>query len=63
MTLELAPGAWVRLRDAPEWGAGQVQSVVGHRVTINFEHAGKRLVDGSVAILEPAFAPKHECDS
>lgn len=63
MTLELAPGAWVRLRDAPEWGAGQVQSVVGHRVTINFEHAGKRLVDGSVAILEPAFAPTHERDS
>ncbi len=57
MTLSLAPGDWVQLPNAPEWGVGQVQSVVGERVTINFEHAGKRLVNAAVAILVPAAAP------
>ena len=37
----LAPGEWVRLPSAPEWGLGQVQSVAGIRVTVNFEHAGE----------------------
>ncbi len=50
----LEPGQWVRLADHPEWGVGQVQSVAGERVTINFEHAGKVLVNARVARLEPA---------
>ena len=37
----------------PEWGIGQVQSVVGDRVTVNFEHAGKRMMNAAVAPLEP----------
>ena len=40
----LAPGDWVRNPLAPEWGLGQVQSVIGERVTANFENAGKRLI-------------------
>jgi endonuclease YncB( thermonuclease family) len=35
------PGQRVRLPARPEWGVGQVQSVVGDRVTVNFENAGK----------------------
>jgi hypothetical protein len=31
--------------ERPEWGVGQVQSVVGDRVTVNFEHAGKLLLN------------------
>ena len=38
------PGQFVRLKSAPDWGTGQIQSVVGNRVTVNFEHAGKRLI-------------------
>jgi len=38
------PGTYVRHPDRPEWGLGQIQSAVGHRVTVNFEHAGKVLV-------------------
>ena len=49
-----APGQWVRLPNAPEWGIGQVQSVTGFRVVINFVHAGKRLVHADRATLEPA---------
>lgn len=48
----LVPGEWVRLASAPEWGLGQVQSVAGVRVTVNFEHAGKKLVMTDAATLE-----------
>lgn len=30
-----------------DWGIGQVQSVVGSRITVNFEHAGKVVIDGN----------------
>ena len=40
----LAPGAFVRHPDRPEWGLGQVQSVTGRRVTVNFEGVGKVLI-------------------
>jgi hypothetical protein len=46
------PGQWVRHPDRPDWGEGQVQSVVGPRVTVNFEHAGKVLVNVSVVRLQ-----------
>ena len=49
----LAPGAWVRHPGCPDWGAGQVQSVVGTRVTVNFDHAGKVLIDTRHVALEP----------
>lgn len=41
----LKPGDRITLPHAPDWGTGQVQSVTGHRVTANFEHAGKRTLD------------------
>jgi hypothetical protein len=46
------PGQWVRLTKQPDWGQGQVQSVVGDRVTVNFENAGKVLVNVRVVALE-----------
>ncbi len=48
----LEPGQWVRHPSQPAWGRGQVQSVVGARVTVNFEHAGKVLVNTQVVALE-----------
>ena len=56
----LAPGDWVRNPLAPEWGLGQVQSVIGERVTANFENAGKRLINAAVVSLirvEPPAPP------
>ena len=48
----LEPGALVRHPDRPDWGLGQVQSVAGHRVTVNFEDAGKQTIDaGKVALV------------
>ncbi len=53
----LAPGQWVKLASAPEWGIGQVQSVVGQKVTVNFEQAGKRTIHIDVAPLDPVEPP------
>ena len=38
----------------PEWGLGQVQSRIGDRVTVNFEHEGKLTIDAGVILLLPA---------
>jgi len=45
------PGALVRHPGEPDWGLGQVQSVVGHRVTVNFEEAGKKTIDADKIAL------------
>ncbi|WP_420344673.1 DUF3553 domain-containing protein [Paenirhodobacter sp.] len=42
----LEPGMLVRHPGAPDWGIGQVQSRIGDRITVNFEHAGKQVLDG-----------------
>lgn len=47
----IEPGAFVRLVGAPEWGIGQVQTVCGQRVTVNFENAGKQLIHMASAEL------------
>lgn len=51
-TPPLEPGQWVRNPAAPEWGLGQIQSAVGERVTVNFEHAGKLLINTAVIALD-----------
>ena len=58
----LAPGDWVRNPLAPEWGLGQVQSVIGERVTANFEHAGKRLINAAVVNLSRVAPPAPQQD-
>jgi hypothetical protein len=49
---QLVPGNRVRHPLEPDWGIGQVQSAIGHRVTVNFEHAGKRLINTEFITLE-----------
>ena len=41
----IEPGALVRHPAEPDWGLGQVQSVIGNRVTVNFQGAGKVLIN------------------
>ncbi|HVB66661.1 MAG TPA: DUF3553 domain-containing protein [Acetobacteraceae bacterium] len=48
----IEPGQWVRHPGRPDWGPGQVQSVIGARVTVNFRHAGKVLVNTAVVQLD-----------
>ena len=52
MSAGLVPGALVRHPDRPDWGLGQVQSAIGSRITVNFENAGKLLIDADVVALE-----------
>ena len=47
----IVPGAWVRHPTQPDWGLGQVQSIDGTRITVNFENAGKHLINGDVIEL------------
>jgi hypothetical protein len=54
----LTPGMRVRHPGQPDWGIGQIQSVVADRVTVNFEHAGKLLIIASQVDLE--VVPDHE---
>ena len=52
VTSLLAPGTFVRHPDRPDWGLGQVQSVAGKRVTVNFEGAGKVVIMSDYVALE-----------
>lgn len=58
MTAIIEPGMRVRHPAQPDWGTGQVQSVVGDRITVNFEHAGKVLINATVITLEVEDDPK-----
>lgn len=48
----LAPGALVRHPGQPDWGTGQVQSVIGQRVTVSFEERGKVVINAAAIELE-----------
>lgn len=52
MSTIIEPGMRVRHPTQPDWGIGQVQSVVGDRITVNFEHAGKVLINAAVIELD-----------
>ena len=53
----LEPGMLVRHPGQPDWGLGQVQSRIGLKITVNFEHAGKVVIDGArvelVLVMDP----------
>lgn len=55
MNAFLEPGMLVRHPGQPGWGLGQVQSRIGARITVNFEEAGKIVIDGRVIPLEPVY--------
>ena len=44
-------GDFVAHPDRPDWGMGQVQSIVGKNVTVNFEHAGKQMINCQIVTL------------
>lgn len=51
MPNQLVPGTLVSHPERPDWGIGQVQSVIGNRITVNFENAGKLLINGDAVTL------------
>lgn len=49
--LYFALGDFVRHPSRPDWGVGQVQSIVGLNVTVNFAHAGKQMINCAIVEL------------
>ena len=49
------PGMMVRHPARPDWGLGQVQSAIAGKVTVNFEHAGKVVIDERHVQLTAVF--------
>ncbi len=47
----------VRHPNQPDWGLGQVQSAINGRVTVNFEHAGKVVMNMGEVTLQRDFTP------
>ena len=46
------PGDRVVNPKAKDWGIGQVQSIIKNKVTVNFENAGKVVLNGTETQLE-----------
>lgn len=48
----IVPGMFVRHPTEHRLGLGRVQTVVGAKITVNFENAGKIIINGDVIALE-----------
>jgi len=35
-----------------DWGIGQVQSIIGNKITVNFQNQGKQVINGEIINLE-----------
>jgi len=53
----LAPGDFVLHPTQPDWGTGQVQSNIGGKITVNFPHTGKVVIESARIALIPVFDP------
>ncbi len=45
MLIDFEPGDYVVNPSNKNWGIGQVQSIIGNKVTVNFENYGKRVIN------------------
>ncbi len=45
MLIDFEPGDYVTNPANKDWGIGQVQSIIGCKVTVNFENCGKRVIN------------------
>ncbi len=48
----LEPGLLVKNPAQPDWGIGQIQSIIENRITVNFENLGKVVLNGQKVTLE-----------
>ena len=52
MFLEFEPGDKVINPQKKDWGIGQIQSIIKNKDTINFENAGKKVINSENVKLE-----------
>ena len=45
MLIDFEPGDYVKNPANKDWGIGQVQSIIGNKVTVNFENYRKRVIN------------------
>ena len=45
MLIDFEPGDYVKNPANADWGIGKVQSIIGNKVTVNFENYGKRVIN------------------
>ena len=45
MLIDFEPGDYVENPANNNWGIGQVQSIIGNKVTVNFENFGKKVIN------------------
>ena len=55
MILDYEPGDKVINQNNKDWGIGQVQSIINGKVTVNFENAGKKVINSKVILLEKLY--------
>ncbi len=42
---DLSPGVFVINEKNDDWGIGQIQSSINDKITINFQHVGKKVIN------------------
>ena len=52
MFINYEPGDFVINPENKSWGIGQIQSIIKNKVTVNFENAGKRVINSKEVTLE-----------
>ena len=52
MFLNYVPGDYVINPKNKNWGIGQVQSIIKNKATVNFENAGKKVINSEEIVLE-----------
>ena len=52
MHIDFEPGDYVTNPANKNWGVGQIQSIIGNKVTVNFENYGKRVINVELVTLE-----------
>ena len=52
MHIDYEPGDYVMNPANKNWGIGQIQSIIGNKVTVNFENIGKQVLNIEVVTLE-----------
>jgi hypothetical protein len=55
MLIDFEPGDYVTNPANKDWGVGQVQSIIGNKVTVNFENYGKRVINVENITLEKVY--------
>ena len=52
MLIDFEPGDFVLNPANKSWGVGQIQSIIGNKVTVNFENVGKQVINIEIIVLE-----------